>query len=85
MEKALRLAARPAGRLRLRAIAGEDGGVAAGEQMGETEGQRVVRIGGRDPVAMIDLRALPLGVVVDVRDERRAGRCAAQIDIDRFQ
>src|SRR5262249_11472600 len=74
IEKALCLAARPSRRLRSRAIAGEGCRVATGEQMNKTERQRVVGIGGGDPVGVIYPRALPLGVVVEVRDEWRGGR-----------
>ena len=72
----LHLAAGPAGRGRLRAVAGKGDGIAPGEQMHQAEGQRVVVVGGPGAVAVVDQRALALGVVVDVGDERRsvAGR-----------
>ena len=54
-------------------------------EIGEPEGLRVIRIFGLRAVAIFDQRALALGVVVDIGDESRACRCAAQIDIDLFQ
>ena len=73
----LHLAAGPAGWGRLWAIVGKDDGVAPGEQVHQAEGQRVVVVGGPDAVAVLDQRALALGVVVDVGDERRVGAFAA--------
>ena len=45
---------------------------------GQPEGQRVVGVARRDAVAVGDALALALGVVVDVADERRGRRRAAQ-------
>ena len=69
----LHLAAGPAGDGRLRAVVGEGGGVAPGEQMRQAEGERVVVVGRADAVAVVDALALALGVVVDVGDANRCG------------
>ena len=45
-------------------------------QTDQAEGQRVVVVGRAGAVAVVDARALALGVVVDVGDERRPRRLA---------
>src|SRR5262249_55201359 len=56
-----------------------------GRQTGQAEGQRVVFVAGPGAVAVLDERALALGVVVDVGDEGRRNRRRAQIHIHFFQ
>ena len=54
-------------------------------QVSEPEGERVVFVGRPDAVAVVDQRALALGVVIDVGDEGRGDRRAAQVDLDPLQ
>jgi hypothetical protein len=54
-------------------------------QLDEAEGQWVVGVIRPDAVAVVDRPPLPFRVVVDVRDERRDLRSAAQINVDAFE